>query len=54
MEELVTDLISLTTSNAEMAATIKKIPGENQQLQQQLNILKSFHKKNAVLVDANQ
>ena len=37
-----TKLTTLTTSNAEMAATIKKITGENRQLQQQLNSLKKI------------
>ena len=42
LEELVKDLTTITTSNAEMAATTKKLTGENRQFQQQLNILKNL------------
>ena len=42
LEELVTNLITLTTSKADMADTIKKIMGEDRQLQQQLNSLKNM------------
>ena len=33
LEESVTNLTTLTTSNADMAATIKNLTGENRQLQ---------------------
>ena len=48
LEELVKNLttlitlITLTTSNVDMAAIIKKLTGKNQQLQQQLNSLKNM------------
>ena len=42
LEELVKDLTTITTSNAEMTATTKKLTGENRQFQQQLNILKNL------------
>ena len=42
LEDLVKDLTTITTSNAEMTATTKKLTGENRQFQQQLNILKNL------------
>ena len=39
LEDLVANLTTLATSNAEMEDMIKKLTGENWQLQQQLNIL---------------
>ena len=42
LEELVKDLTTITTSNADMTATTKKLTGENRQFQQQLNILKNL------------
>ena len=42
LEELVTNINTLTTSNTEMGATIKKLTGENIQLQQKLNSLKKL------------
>ena len=42
LEELVTNLATLTTSNVDMAATINKIAGGNIQLQQQLNSFKKL------------
>ena len=42
LEELVTNLTTLTISNAEMATTIKKLMGDNRQLHQQLNSLKNL------------
>ena len=50
LEELVINLTTLTTSNREMADTIKKIMGKNQQLHQQLN---NFQNR-VVLGDANR
>ena len=42
LEELVTNITTLTNRNAEMDDTIKKLAGEKRQLQQHLN---SFQKK---------
>ena len=42
LEELATNLTTLTTSNAEMAATINKIRVENRKLQQKLNRSKTL------------
>ena len=39
LEKVVTNLATLTTRNAEMADSIKKMMGENWQLQKQLNSL---------------
>ena len=49
LEELVTNLPTLTTRNSEMEATIKKITGDNRRLNQQLNRSKICRKKNRVL-----
>ena len=42
LEELVTNPTNLTTSNAEMAETIKNLTGENRKLHQQLNSSKKI------------
>ena len=42
LEELATNLTTLTTSNTKMVATIKKLRGDNRQLQQQLKSLKKL------------
>ena len=37
LENLVANLVTLTTSNVEMVNMIKKLSGENQQLKKQIN-----------------